>query len=235
MKQAAKRLLLPRPGPRRLRFGIGRGIRMQIDFQHQTRTYCGLYETELNRHLRRLLRPGMTALDVGAAVGYDSLVIARHTLAPVVAFERSGETVEAMVRNVALNPGLADLIRVEQASVGTGPGEVGLDDWCESEGFVPGFIKLDIEGAEVDALRSATKTLSTHHPHMVVEVHSQPLERACGDLLIGLGYRPLVLAQRRVAPDRRAVSHNRWLVAESPSELDARRERSAEPLPAGVD
>ena len=229
VRQAAKRWLLPEPGPRRLRLGIGRGVCMEIDFQHQTRMYCGLYETELNRHLRRLLRPGVTALDVGASVGYDSLVIARHTLAPVVAFERSAEALEAMVSNIALNQGLADLIRVEQASIGCGPGEVGLDDWCEREGFVPDFIKLDIEGAEADALRSAIRILSAHHPHVIVEVHSLRLEAECGDFLLGLGYRPLVLTQRRVVPDRRIVAHNRWLVAESPSAPNARSEPSGEP------
>ena len=229
MKQAAKRWLLPGPGPRRLRLGIARGVCMEIDFLDQTRMYCGLYETELNHHLRRFLRPGVAALDVGAAVGYDSLVIARHTHAPVVAFERSAEAVEVMLSNIALNPGLADLIRVEEASVGCGPGEVGLDEWCEREEFAPGFIKVDIEGAEADALRSGTRILSAHHPHVIVEVHSEPLEAQCGDILLGLGYRPLVLTQRRVVPDRRIVAHNRWLVAESPAAPNARREPSVEP------
>ncbi len=87
MKQAVKRVVLPSPGPRRLPVGIARGVRMRIDFATQTRTYLGLYEIELNRHLRRALRGGMTAFDVGAQHGYDSLVIAKHTRSPVAAFE----------------------------------------------------------------------------------------------------------------------------------------------------
>lgn len=70
-KQAIKRMVLPVPGPRQLRVGLGRGVRMHIDFEHLTRLYLGLYEIELNRHLRRMLRPGMTAFDVGGQHGYD--------------------------------------------------------------------------------------------------------------------------------------------------------------------
>jgi hypothetical protein len=52
-KQLAKRLVLPAPGPRRRPAGLGRGVRMEIDFATQTRTYLGLYEIERNRFLRR--------------------------------------------------------------------------------------------------------------------------------------------------------------------------------------
>ena len=73
LKRLAKRAILPAPGPRRLPIGIGRGLTMHIDFAHQTRTYLGLYEIELNRYLRRILKPGFTAFDVGAQHGYDAL------------------------------------------------------------------------------------------------------------------------------------------------------------------
>src|ERR1700729_4209662 len=86
-RQVIKRSVLPSPGPRRLPVGIGRGLRMRIDFEHQTRTYLGLYEIEVNRYLRRVLLPRVTAFDIGVQHGYDSLVIARHTRARVAAFE----------------------------------------------------------------------------------------------------------------------------------------------------
>jgi hypothetical protein len=48
----------------------------------------------------------------------------------------------------------------------------------------------------------------------VVEVHSTELERACGRLLVELGYRPVIVNPRRVLPDYRpGLALNRWLVA----------------------
>jgi len=213
MKQAIKRIVLPPPGPRRLPVGIGRGVRMRIDFQSQTRTYLGLYEIELNRHLRRILRPGVTAFDVGAQHGYDSLVIAKRTRATVAAFECDAACVVELAESFALNPALVSLIRPVHAMVGGEPGQLGLDDWAYNGGFVPDFIKLDIDGGEVAALQSAERILGDRRPSLIVEVHSRELERDCGAILVGHGYRPLTVSQRKIAPDFRPAAHNRWLVA----------------------
>ena len=213
MKQAIKRAILPPPGPRRLPLGIARGLRMQIDFQYQTGTYLGLYEVELNRHLRQILRPGVTAFDVGAQHGYDSLVIAKHTHVAVAAFECDASCIEEMADSFALNPGLVDLIRPVHATIGDEVGQLGLDDWAYDGGFVPDFVKLDIEGAEVAALRSADRILAERRPALIVEVHSRELELDCGEILAGHGYRPVVVSPRKIVPDLRPGEHNRWLVA----------------------
>jgi len=186
---------------------------MRIDFQHQTRTYLGLYEIELNRHLRRILRTGVTAFDVGAQHGYDSLVIAKHTRASVAAFECDSACLAGMAESFALNPTLASLIRPVHSMVGGEAGQLGLDEWAYGEGFVPDFIKLDIDGGELAALRSARRILGARHPALIVEVHSRELERDCGKLLVDHGYAPVVVSQRKIAPDHRPDAHNRWLVA----------------------
>jgi hypothetical protein len=155
----------------------------------------------------------MTSFDVGAQHGYDSLAIAKRTGAAVAAFECDAECLDGMRASFALNPLLAPLIHPVQATVGTHVGGLGLDDWAYNGGFVPDFIKLDIEGGELEALRSAERILSDRHPALVVEVHAEQLERDTGALLMGYGYRPLVVSQRRLWPDRRPAKHNRWLVA----------------------
>lgn len=212
-KQTIKRAVLPSPGVRRLRFGLARGVRMRIDFENQTRTYLGMYETELNKSLRKILRPGVTSFDIGAQYGYDALLIAKHTRATVASFECDPNCVAQMTGNFALNPDLVHLIRPVMARVGD---ELSLDEWAFGEGFVPDFIKFDIEGGEVTALRSAHRLLAERHPALVIEVHSAELERDCAELLIGYGYRPIVVTQRRLAPDHRPGPHNRWLVAFTP-------------------
>lgn len=214
VSHAAKRLFLPKgPAPRTVIAGVARGVRMRIDFSSQTRLYLGLYEIELDRHLRRLLRPGVTAYDVGAQHGYDALAIAKRTGARVAAFECDGDCLQGMRESFGLNPRLAHLIEPVEATVGSGPTDLHLDDWAYNGGFVPDFIKLDIEGAEIGALQSARRVLRERHPSLIVEVHSADLERQAGALLVRHGYRPLVVSQRRFLPDHRPTGHNRWLVA----------------------
>lgn len=211
---AVKQVLLPTgPAARTVLAGIARGVRMQIDFASQTRLYLGLYEIELDRHLRRLLQPGMTAYDVGAQHGYDALATAKRTGACVAAFECDRDCLQRMRESFALNPHLSRLIEPVEATVGSGPTDLHLDDWAYNGGFVPDFIKLDIEGAEIGALQSAGRILRERHPSLIVEVHSADLEREAGGLLVRHGYRTVVVSQRRFLPDHRPTEHNRWLVA----------------------
>jgi hypothetical protein len=187
---------------------------MQVDFEYQTRTYLGLYEIELNRYLREMLRRGVTTFDIGAQFGYDSLLAANQTQARVASFECARKPVAEMRRNFALNPALEKLITIVEGFVGNGEREIGLDDWASSdEGFVPDVVKIDVDGGELGVLRSASQLLSTRQPSLVVETHTSELEHECGRLLVDHGYKPTIVNQRRLYPDRRTIPHNRWLVA----------------------
>jgi Methyltransferase FkbM domain len=214
VKQALKKAVLPDPGPRRFRFGIARGCRMLVDFDSQTHIYLGLYEMELNRYLRRLLRSGTTTFDVGVQHGYDSLLVANQTRASVASFECDPKCIERMRLNFALNSEIEGLITIIEGTVGDGADDIRLDQWAYGEkGFVPDLIKIDIDGGEVGALRSAERLLSERKPSLVVETHSPELEAECGRMLVEHGYEPVIVNQRRVLPDRRPIPHNRWLVA----------------------
>jgi hypothetical protein len=214
MREVLKRAL-PGPGPRPMALGIGHGITINVDFARQTRLFLGLYEIELNRHLRRLCPPGARAFDVGGQVGYDALVLARLGGTSVASFEADEDCVAAMRENFALNPSLAALITPVTAWVGTGAGAtLALDDFARSpQGFVPDLMKIDVDTAELDVLEGARELLRERRPNLVVEVHSEELEQRCGALLTAHGYRPTIVSQRRVLPDHRPIAHNRWLVA----------------------
>jgi SAM-dependent methyltransferase len=214
LRAAAKRLLGP-PRVRRLPLGPARGIRLEVDFQHQTRMYLGLYETELNRHLRELCAPGAAVYDVGAQFGYHSLVFAKLGAARVAAFEADADAAVVAEANVRLNAD-AELIQVVRAFVGKasdGGGRLALDDFAFGPGFVPDFVKIDVEGAEADVLAGAGRLLAERMPSLIVETHSQALEASCGDLLVECGYRPRIVSPRRRFSDLRPTEHNRWLVA----------------------
>ena len=217
MLARAKRTLLPSGArPRQLRVGLGRGLRMELDFAHETRMYLGMYEVELNRHLRRLCRPGTTSFDVGAQQGYDALVFAKLTGARVESFERDAGYINKMHRTLQLNEALQALVQPVHANVGTGldGSSVALDDLASCS-FMPDFVKIDVEGAELDVLHGAERLLHDRGPAVIIEVHSLQLERECGRLLVDHGYRPLVVSQRTVWRENRSIDHNRWLVAEA--------------------
>ncbi len=213
-KQRIKRAILPAAGPRTLPFGVSRGLRMQIDFQRQTGQYLGLYEIEVARHLRRLCRGGRVSFDVGAREGYDALICAKLTGAPVLSFEAEPANLPLMQETFALNPTLAALVTPVLGYVGDGGGDtLRLDDFVD-EARPPGFVKVDVEGAEESVLRGAERLLAGHRPALIVETHSWDAEAACGRLLASYGYRLTIVNQRRVLPDHRPTGHNRWLIAE---------------------
>jgi FkbM family methyltransferase len=214
---ALKHRLLPQGTKlRTVPLGIGRGAVIPIDFSRHTRLYLGLYEIELNRHLRAFCKPGIRSFDVGAQIGYDSLILARLTRAPVLSFEADRALSDAMVATFAANEDLAALISVRHATIARateGSNSLALDDVAYEEGFVPGLIKLDIDGGEVEALQGAGRILRQAHPHLIIETHSAELERDCALLLRDAGYRPRIVHQRRMWADHRPAAHNRWLVA----------------------
>lgn len=215
--RALKNRLVPQGTQLRpVALGMARGIVVPLDFSQHSRLYLGLYEVELNRFLRAYCTPGMRSFDVGAQIGYDALLLAHLTAAPVISFEADASLADALRTTFAANGALGALISARHATIGRSTGVDGamaLDDVVFGEGFVPGLIKIDIDGGEVDALQGAQRTLRELRPHLIVETHSAELERACGLLMRGRGYRPKIIHQRLVCPDFRPTAHNRWLVA----------------------
>lgn len=197
--------------------GLGRGLRIDTDIRHHKRLLLGLYELELDRWLRRLCRPGYTAFDVGGQVGYDALVFAKQTRGRVVTFECDATWCASIRRAIAANPMAGGRIDLVEATVADrhdiNEGLVTLDAYAAEVGWDPDIVKLDVEGGELKVLMGSAQLIQRRHPHIIVEVHSVELERACGTWLAQGGYEPRVVSQRRILPDHRPTVHNRWLIA----------------------
>ncbi len=84
---------------------------------------------------------------------------------------------------------------------------------------LPGLVKIDVDGLEVDVLKSGERTISNGRPRLLVETHSKALEDECVDWLTRRGYLVRIIANawwRFAVPEQRPTAHNRWLWAEKP-------------------
>lgn len=144
--------------------------------------------------------PGAVALDVGANVGAYALLLGQWVRpgGRVYAFEPAPEARDGLARHVALN-GLGDVVtvvpaaaaastgtavlsvdglsganRLADASAGERVETVTIDDFCAREGITPSFIKIDVEGAELDVLRGARATIAAAGPALALFVEMHP-------------------------------------------------------------
>ena len=162
--------------------------------------WAGAYEKELVSLLKKRLKPGMTFLDLGANIGYFSVIAAAlvKDKGHVHAFEPMPQNLTRLQKNLAPFPWAV----AQPYAVGNVTGEVPihysdkvagwasihdqhglgnlpcnstvsvlqLDDWLQGNPVNRlDFIKMDIEGSELDALLGARRMLSQFHPTIVAE------------------------------------------------------------------
>ncbi len=104
--------------------GILRGLTMALDLHTEKDYWLGTYEPELQAAAQQFIKQGMVVYDVGANIGYISLMAARLAgeSGRVLAFEALPSNIARLTRNVALNA-MQDRVRVVHAAVVDKAGE----------------------------------------------------------------------------------------------------------------
>lgn len=192
---------------RSLRSGVhtivaGPAAGLRIDPAGSRPSYVlGTAEPEAIRYIAAHLRPGDAFLDLGANVGYFTLVgaalVGRE--GRVLSFEPAPANAAALRRNVELNR--LDTVEVIEAAVSDRRGSasfdlgdddqsgrlgsgtqtvrtVTVDDELARTGLTPALVKIDVEGAEEAAVRGMLATLRAHRPTLICEMHQHPDLRA---------------------------------------------------------
>jgi FkbM family methyltransferase len=192
------------------------GFRMWADPSEWIGQYVfatGRYEDATVAVMQRTLSPGDAVVDVGANVGYLTLVAARQVgpTGTVTAFEPLPQAREWLIRNVKLNGfenvvvrGEAVCDREGTTALSVGPRHhtstssivpvvssgqsvavqcVRLDDVIDGHANLR-LLKVDVEGAEHLVLEGGRSTLSRQAPTILIELNSE----APIDLLRQLGY-----------------------------------------------
>jgi FkbM family methyltransferase len=182
-------------------FRLKDGIRLTTDGTSQTGRIAyatGVYEPAVAALIRQRLRPGDTFVDVGANIGYFSLVAARAVGATgeVLAFEPSPEVRRALADNLRLN-GITNVVVKEEAlgpshgevTFFTGPArdtglgslrrmdegstirvsQIPFDEVAAGVDRIT-MVKIDVEGGESGVLEGMIRTLAARHPDIIVEV-----------------------------------------------------------------
>lgn len=205
---------------RRVWFGVCRSCYLPINLRHHFRAMIGLYEVEISRFVKSYIRPGFCCYDIGAGHGYYTLAFGRLASPGIVyGIEGDGNLCDVLRETVSHNGHIKSAISVINLFIG-GPGSTGekkatIDDLVFKNGYSrPDLIKLDIEGDEYEALQGARRVIKQYSPKFIIEVHSEELEESCKSLLKAEGYQILIVNQNAVLPERRPISHNRWLCAE---------------------
>jgi FkbM family methyltransferase len=137
-----------------------RGARMQLDLQREKDYWLGTYELELQKAFREHIKAGMVIYDLGANIGYVSLLAARLAGVDgrVFAFEALPENLNRLRRNVELNPQLAPIGVFPNAVVGHSGKITFLVHSSGGMGKVEGSIgrdadyetKISVEGISLD-------------------------------------------------------------------------------------
>ena len=176
------------------------------------RLLLGSYERQQSALFQRLIKPGQQVLDIGASVGYYTLLAARLVgpAGSVVAFEPHPKNLRHLRGHVRQNrlkqvsvQGLAISDRDGTARFGGGSGsgtsrlqaegefEVAvrrLDDLAVEHGLAPDHLKIDVEGAELAVLRGGERTIRKHRPAIFLSTHGPQVHAACCKLLQSWGY-----------------------------------------------
>jgi FkbM family methyltransferase len=181
--------------------GTLQGFKMSTDWKRYRGYVYGNWEPVATEAIKSSVTLGMCAFDIGAHLGYYSLLLAKCVgpIGHVVSFEAAPNNFLTLQRNVSVND-LKNVQLINQAvysqittismSVSTADTASGdwsiirepngasiqvqtivLDRFCEEHQIFPDFLKIDVEGAEYDVLLGGREVIARRWPTMLIELH----------------------------------------------------------------
>ncbi len=176
--------------------------------------FLGRSEPEQASYFAREVGAGSVVFDIGANVGFYTVLASRLVgeSGKVVAFEPVDTIFEILKSHVELNN--CSNVRLEKLACsetsGTktfflGPNTAmgslhavggkeitvtttSIDEFVARENVRPNFLKIDVEGAEMEVLRGGRKTITDAKPGIFLSTHSPELRSECKAFLGDLGY-----------------------------------------------
>jgi len=177
------------------------GFKMFTDWRHYRGYIYGNWEPVATEAIVKHVQRGMCVFDVGAHLGYYSLLFSKCTgpEGRVVSFEAARGNFSTLQRNITVNNidniepinlavfSKSGTIPMSLSTADTGSGNwsisrelnkdsiqvqtISLDQFCEANHVLPDFLKIDVEGAEYDVLLGGRDTIGRCQPAMLIELH----------------------------------------------------------------
>jgi FkbM family methyltransferase len=177
------------------------GYRMCIDWKRFRSFVYGTWEPEVIDAVVSTIKPGMTVIDIGAHIGYYSLLFAKFAgpSGRIFSFEPLPGNFALLQKNVQLNNlqyvtplNLALFSHSGEITITVPDGQhnpgngsvyidhgaqqfrvqsVTLDHFCATSAIQPDFLKIDVEGAELAVLLGGRTTIERFRPNMLIELH----------------------------------------------------------------
>ncbi|MBK6390607.1 MAG: FkbM family methyltransferase [Saprospiraceae bacterium] len=174
-------------------FGKNKGLKLYFSDDLNLDMVLGFHEPNTFEVFDMFIKEGMTVVDIGANVGYFTRCLSKKvgTKGFVYAFEPIPATFKSLQATISLN-NISNVIAVNKASSdhnGTvtmylslkhymasldvnwasrkgrnGSSCITLDSFFETTGKAPDFIKMDIEGGGVYALKGMYNIIRKHEP-----------------------------------------------------------------------
>ncbi len=176
--------------------------------------FLGKSEPEQTNYFAREVGEGSVVFDIGANVGFYTVLASRLVgkSGKVISFEPVDTIFEMLKSHVELNN--CSNVTLEKLACSDASGtktfflgpniamgslhEVGgeeitvtttsIDEFVARENVLPDFLKIDVEGAEMEVLRGGRKTITDAKPGIFLSTHSSELRDECKAFLGDLGY-----------------------------------------------
>ena len=211
-----------------IKYGLGAGLHFNATGGNAG-YLLGTTEPEEQDALKRHLKEGDVFYDLGANIGFYSTIAARIVgqKGHVYAFEPFPESASAARLNAKINN--FDNVDVMEVAVSDKPGTVSfavaeasrshkiaesggelhvpsiaLDEYIkESNLRLPNVMMIDIEGAEIDAMKGMLETIKTSRPVILCEVHwlGEGFSDFCQSVLEPLNYSVTTLDGKEIPKD----------------------------------
>jgi FkbM family methyltransferase len=167
----------------------------------------GLYEPEVVNVVLNALKPGDIAVDIGANIGFFSLLFAKlvGSDGKVLSFEPQPKVVARLKENISFHAN-SSVIEVNEFALGANSGTVNFNCGPEDHSGVGSLrelrgspehiqvkvcrgddvfdrnmpirlMKIDVEGAEYLVLEGIRETLKTWHPDLIMEISDSYLKQ----------------------------------------------------------
>ncbi len=189
-----------------------KGLKLKINKLQRGNVLFNNYEPDKQLAFLTFLKSGEIFFDIGANVGLHSYFVERWIPdVKIYAFEPLPENVAYIKETVLLNK-LKNINLIESAigaetkqiyfETGTNNFQgkitekktsievklITLDEFSYTNNIFPNFLKIDVEGAEIDVLRGANKLIEEKSPIFLIELHIPEKDILVAKFLLEKGY-----------------------------------------------